>query len=483
MADIISSLFGLTPIEQGVEDAARKRQFDLASLYGQATVNTNAPLAKQQAYINKQGAQGALAGMAVRGLGGLFGMKDEQLQRASDLESILSQTQQEFGNDPQAFYPNLQKRLAEAGYSREALQVGIAGQKEIQDSILSKAKLDTEQAQLLKAQRGEDYIVAGKNVFNRRTGQWELAPAGGKDGEDALSTDKKLSQLIEIYSNPNLPLADRNQAAIEANNLIPIVYKGEGNVPTLSEIKLQPGATPGDKVARQDLPEGTAISSPTISFKPVAGSKAEKQLTEEQAKALENYSTKLDSLASVKQSVADALALTSKGTTGWNSYGKYIPGSKAMALSDYIKNIKSNATLDTIKDMKEQSKTGATGFGALNLKELETIESAINVLNQTNDEKVVKQQLKLINDYFSKIEDKTNESYKSVTGQDWIPLNKRATFRFPKGYTPSSEQELQIAKAIKVVGMGKMTREEALKHLKESPYFQGVDVTVDMGAN
>ena len=152
MADIISSLFGLTPIQEEIALKQRERQYGLGQLYGQATVNTNAPVAKQQAYIGKQAAQSALGGMAVRGLGSLFGVQDKELKRASDLESILNQTQQEVGGDPTQLYPLLQQRLADAGYTREAMQVGQVGQKAIQEAKLKSAQIGQESAQTQKWQ-------------------------------------------------------------------------------------------------------------------------------------------------------------------------------------------------------------------------------------------------------------------------------------------------------------------------------------------
>lgn len=157
MADIVSSLFGLSPIRQEAEMAARARDLDLGTLYGMATVNERAPVAKQQAYINRQGAQAALAGTALRGLGNLFGIQDPMLQRATQLESILGETQAELGedvNNPVAFYPTLQKKLADAGFQREALQVGQQAQKAIGEYTLNQAKVTNEltQAQKFKAE-------------------------------------------------------------------------------------------------------------------------------------------------------------------------------------------------------------------------------------------------------------------------------------------------------------------------------------------
>jgi hypothetical protein len=154
MSGIVQSLFGLTPIRQEVEQQLRGRDLDFGTLFGAATANQYVSPARQQAYIQQQGAQSALGGMAVRGIGSLFGIEDPQLKRASTLEGILQSTQMDLGenaNNPTAFYPELQKRLAVAGFTREAQQVGEASQKAIQDSTLNQAKLLTEQAQLAKA--------------------------------------------------------------------------------------------------------------------------------------------------------------------------------------------------------------------------------------------------------------------------------------------------------------------------------------------
>lgn len=166
MADIVSSLFGLSPIQQEAEMASRARDLDLGTLWGQATVNRRGSAAQMQAYINQQGAQAALAGAAVRGLGGLFGLQDPQLKRATQLESLLGETQQELGegaNDPTQFYPTLQKKLNDAGFTREALLAGQAGQQAIQQFGLNQAKITNEltqaqkyKAEALKALREDD---------------------------------------------------------------------------------------------------------------------------------------------------------------------------------------------------------------------------------------------------------------------------------------------------------------------------------------
>ena len=205
MADIVESLFGLTPIRQQVDLYNRAQDLDLGTLIGQATVNQYAPLDRQKAYIAQQGAQAALGGMAVRGLGSLFGLQDPMLKRATGLEAILQSTQQDLGeeaNNPTVFYPELQKRLADNGFTREALQVGQVAQKAIQDYGLTQAKLMTERAQLAKAtQEKLPEVVRLKQAYDQ-------AVAAGD-----MSTANVIAAQIE--KNVNIPekiLTPRNQA-------------------------------------------------------------------------------------------------------------------------------------------------------------------------------------------------------------------------------------------------------------------------------
>ena len=144
MADIVNSLFGLPSEDVRKQIYQEQQDFNtqLANTYGNEYDRRNALL-------------GGMVGNAVANLGaGIFGVQDPRLKRATTLESILQTTQQELGqdvNNPAVLYPALQQRLAEAGFSREAMQVGQVGQKAMQEAQLNQAKLATEQAQLLKA--------------------------------------------------------------------------------------------------------------------------------------------------------------------------------------------------------------------------------------------------------------------------------------------------------------------------------------------
>lgn len=154
MADIVSSLFGLTPRE--AEQQATQQNYELGALIGAASINPYDTAINQDAEIKRQAALAALGGQAVRGVAGMFGVQDERLKRATTLESILQSTQQELGqdvNNPAVLYPALQQRLAEAGFSREAMQVGQVGQKAMQEAQLSQATIAEKQASTVAKNR------------------------------------------------------------------------------------------------------------------------------------------------------------------------------------------------------------------------------------------------------------------------------------------------------------------------------------------
>jgi len=144
--DLVNSLFGLPPQEQ-LRQQQLNRDVGLGGLFAAATVNPYAAPSVQDAYLKQQQAQFALGSMGARGLGSLFGFKDPELQRVSTLEGILQGVSEEVDiNNPVQFYPTLQKRLQEAGFSQEAAQVGMAGQEAIQNFAKSQSEIEAQKA-------------------------------------------------------------------------------------------------------------------------------------------------------------------------------------------------------------------------------------------------------------------------------------------------------------------------------------------------
>ena len=146
MAEIVSGLFGLPP--EDIRQQLQQEQLNFATQFANTYGNE---------YDKRNALLGGMVGNAVANLGaGLFGVQDPRLKRATDLEGILQSTQQELGdfvNNPAVLYPALQKKLADAGFSREAMQVGQVGQKAIQDARLNQATIAEKEASAIAKTR------------------------------------------------------------------------------------------------------------------------------------------------------------------------------------------------------------------------------------------------------------------------------------------------------------------------------------------
>lgn len=81
-------------------------------------------------------------------------------------------------------------------------------------------------------------------------------------------------------------------------------------------------------------------------------------------------------------------------------------GTDAKTMQRYLENLQANLVMNTLAELKGQSRTGATGFGALSEKELELIKAAKTALSQdmnyddfVRELGVLKRALNVINDY------------------------------------------------------------------------------------
>jgi hypothetical protein len=73
-----------------------------------------------------------------------------------------------------------------------------------------------------------------------------------------------------------------------------------------------------------------------------------------------------------------------------------------MTLDDNTATIKKNIALGKLREMKQESKTGASGLGALNMKEFDAIESVLGKLNPKSAN--YKNDLEKIDAFFARAE-------------------------------------------------------------------------------
>ncbi len=111
---------------------------------------------------------------------------------------------------------------------------------------------------------------------------------------------------------------------------------------------------------------------------------------------------KLDKATNTLAAVEGAAKLVGLNTTGMGSLLAAIPGTEARDLQAKFETIKANLASDMLEDMKSQSKTGASGLGALNREELKMLQSARTSLDAGQSQKQIKDSLDVINKYYSK---------------------------------------------------------------------------------
>jgi hypothetical protein len=81
------------------------------------------------------------------------------------------------------------------------------------------------------------------------------------------------------------------------------------------------------------------------------------------------------------------------GAVGWDSVMSRIPGTSAADARARIDRLQSRLTIDLLGEMKRQSRTGASGFGALSEKELAVLQSAAARLGTSQSDESFRQAL------------------------------------------------------------------------------------------
>lgn len=154
-----------------------------------------------------------------------------------------------------------------------------------------------------------------------------------------------------------------------------VITIAQASVAPIPNPKAKPG-TPATTEAGTPAP-ATGTTTTTGDTKVVetpASMERQQKLSAQRQSAIEGFKAG-------RQRIDEILANTdfTRGITG--AMMGYIPGTEAYSQRKSLQTIVAKTVTETISTLKEQSKTGATGFGALNEKELEVIQTAITNLD------------------------------------------------------------------------------------------------------
>ena len=378
MADIVNSLFGLSPQEMRAEKLAanRERSLGLAAL---------AP----EGYGAIVAGAGDIGFALGEGLGSLFGMEDPALTKAKNIENVLGMVQNELGpdgiSDPTKLYPLLSQKLNEAGLSREATKVSLMGTDEIAKYRKNEAEINKLKASQASSKRTN--LSLAKQDLKDAQEKLSLDPenpmlqadvndyqaAVDKLTSNILSTDQQLSEANRIYTDPNSHPSDRMRA-LDMINTITSTKKlgGEG---MYWDIEQQ---------AYRAIPGGKSWKTSVDTFNKKASGKAAK-------------AARLDL---INQSIDTAMGLISPKSTGIvGKTASKLPNTDAYRLQKAIDPIISKIGFDALQDMRDQSKTGGA-LGQVAVRELEMLQASILSLDIGLDEETLKINLEAVRDQY-----------------------------------------------------------------------------------
>lgn len=118
----------------------------------------------------------------------------------------------------------------------------------------------------------------------------------------------------------------------------------------------------------------------------------------------------LDSAVEGKTLVSNIKQQVGYNTVGIGSALSWVPMTEAKKFSADLATLKSQLTLAAMNAAKSQSKTGATGFGALNSKELKVLQDNIAALDTGLSPEDFNAKLDEVTGYFNKLEQKATKT-------------------------------------------------------------------------
>ena len=332
---IVGGLFGMTPESyQDTRQLLEQRQaLQQAQLDPYESVNYMAARAGQQ---------------LGRGIGGLLGGQDPTLQRISAFQNLASQADL---STPEG-YINFGKQLMASGDTPRGALAIQRGQ------------------QMAREQAESGSIVALREAQAKKAREYQMATTSSERNRKLISeADVALKEGRSLSATQESEL--RYQVSQE---LKPKVFRDAttGEVITIDPLNISLAAPNVAKFLKLAETTGTAGGVSTI---PTSQSQ---ELQVSQAEALKELTNRTKDLRTVIQESRD---LIGNRTTGYGAILSILPETDARTLSNNIETIKSNLAFAQLNALKEASKSGASGLGAVTIKEFESLQSSIAKLD------------------------------------------------------------------------------------------------------
>jgi len=364
MADIVGSLFGVTPelYQEQRDQMARQRAMQLARM---------APLEQASYGAARAGQQ----------LGGAFasamGVEDPQMRLISQRNALARQ----FDVRTPEGLAKYGQALQQAGDTVGALQA-------------------TALANQMSGQMAETNLTKQKLANISITGEREqqLQNALSQLPEDA--NEQQIQSVLRRYGDPKTVL----QALERKSNLESQAQERQRIQEEKTQFmreKLNSDQEFKRELTRlqADLRSGTSSLQQQLVQEKIDALRQKKQDAID--KQLGTAEGVIENTKVVLDKIDEAEKLVGKGTTGFGSYLSIVPGTPARELSTVIGTIKARLGFDQLQQMRNASPTGGA-LGQVSNRELASLEGALASLDQGLSADALKQNLKQIKESYSR---------------------------------------------------------------------------------
>ena len=332
-------------------------------------------------------------------IGGMLGGQDPQMQRASQRQQLLQGIDT---TNPQALMQAAQK-ASQAGDYQAAQELVARAQ------AMQKGTAEIEAQQALTLQRGRESRPA--------------VPAELQKAQRLALLQTAIPQATALGNTEEAKLLEDEYKALTAP---PPETRSEFER-ILGSLDLPAGQVKSIKnqwVAAKLNPDSSGFKGLQAQLVNLQVQTAQQKLDALKTTSEENKAKSISSLAgtegtldTVMTTAERALGLAPGGIIGavGQSIGAAIPWTDAKALKNLVGSLNSEKAIQTLEQLKSQSRTGATGFGALSEKELQLLLDQTRSLDPTD--KLFKENLTVVMDKWKNLRTEIRRSRLSLQGQ------------------------------------------------------------------
>ena len=378
MAEVVNSLFGITPesLQAQRDQALQQEAMQYAKMdpFQRATAGI---------YTGASRLGGAL--------GGMLGAQDPEMMRMQQRQALLQQTQPQDAE----------------GWKSLASQLWQSGDTQGAQEALSKSQALATSA---LASREKESIIS-KNLREK---------AAADPIQKLLEQGKYIPSSVTLYQQTGNPadLQLYEKPLIEAKSEFERV---------LGSLNLSPEQERQVKqqwVQAKLNPDGSGLKGLQAQLLQAQFDQKQLKLEADREKSSTEKTQAVSRLSSTESNIDTALNTAEKALKlapnslvgGLNqAVSSTIPWTDSKALSNLVGSLNSEKAIGTLEELKSQSRTGATGFGALSEKELALILNKTRALDPTD--KLFKENLAVVMDGWSKIRNQVRESRLNLQGK------------------------------------------------------------------